>query len=524
MFKQSVSSTMLTSDAANIFFPHITGEMYGSDHTFLATVRALVAPRMPEGESIHVSFGRSDYNAAVVSETSARRMVEMICGNMYRGAGQIYIHNLANRDEANNIANIELLKRQFCEVYAGWQYHEKISNFYQKSFKVICFIHPESKSASLFVEQLNLQKLHYLQMSILAFLPWYFDPEKGMSEAEMALVHSLRERTPAKYEACIAELAKQHDLEAGRIRKLLQDFETKFERMECDRVRRDITRVDNDMTNLDRQYADFIKRRNDLCIRLLGLERRIEEGVESELMEYFLCNRKLHLENIDGTYMYFAVRDYLSYFDEDAAATYIKNRNGYFYSCCNSSLTKGGMEKLLTAIFVDQTIKIRFCAAYYFDMNGSVTPNSNHHFGPEFKGYRPNPHIDQYSCMGNYKPAINTALRNRDYITALEQCVASAKSLNFHDSTVMINFIEQFTANGGSSYKAIELPDGTVVSPREAVKWIEAQEAAANAAAVPEGVAPVSESAERVEVPTDAAERIAAVETAGAENAEPIPF
>lgn len=82
MFKQSVSSTMLTSDAANIFFPHITGEMYGSDHTFLATVRALVAPRMPEGESIHVSFGRSDYNAAVVSETSARRMVEMICGNM----------------------------------------------------------------------------------------------------------------------------------------------------------------------------------------------------------------------------------------------------------------------------------------------------------------------------------------------------------------------------------------------------------------------------------------------------------
>lgn len=524
MFKQSVSSTMLTSDAANIFFPHITGEMYGSDHTFLATVRALVAPRMPEGESIHVSFGRSDYNAAVVSETSARRMVEMICGNMYRGSGQIYIHNLANRDEANNIANIELLKRQFCEVYAGWQYHEKISNFYQKSFKVICFINPESKSASLFVEQLNLQKLHYLQMSILAFLPWYFDPEKGMSEAEMALVHSLRERTPAKYEACIAELAKQYDFEAGRIRRLLQGFETRFEKMECERVRRDITRVDNNMNDLDRQYADYLKQRNDLCIRLLGLERRIEEGVESELMEYFLCNRKLVLENIDGNYLYFAVRDYLSYFDEDAAATYIKNKNGYFYRSCNSSMTKDGMEKLLNAIFVDQTLKIRFCAAYYFDMNGSVTPQHSHRFGPEFQGYKPNPHIDRYTCMGNYKPAINTALRNRDYITALEQCVASAKSLNFHDSTVMEEFISQFTSNGGSSYKAIELPDGTIVSPKEAVKWIEAQEAAANAAAVPEGVAPVSESAERVEVTTDAAERIAAVEAAGAENAEPIPF
>lgn len=524
MFKQSVSSTMLTSEAANIFFPHITGEMYGSDQTFLATVRALVAPRMPEGESIHVSFGRSDYNAAIVSETSARRMVEMICGNMYRGAGQIYIHNLANRDEANNIANMELLKRQFCEVYAGWQYHEKISTFYQKSFKVICFINPESKSASLFVEQLNLQKLHYLQMSILAFLPWYFDPEKGMNETEMALVHSLRERSSAKYESLIAELSKQYDFEAGRIRKLLQGFETKFERMECDRVRRDISRVDNDLTNLDRQYADYLRRRNDLCIRLLGLERRIEEGVESELMEYFLCNRKLVLENIDNTYMYFAVRDYLSYFDEDAAATYIKNRNGYFYRSCNSSMTKDGMEKLLTAIFVDQTIKVRFCAAYYFDLNGSVTAQSGHRFGPEFNGYRPNPHINDYSCMGNYKPAINTALKNRDYITALEQCVASAKSLNFHDGTVMGAFTEQFTANGGSSYKAIELPDGSIVSPREAIKWIEAQEAAANAAAAPANEAPAAESAARVEVPVDAAERIAAVEAAGAENAEPIPF
>ena len=182
------------------------------------------------------------------------------------------------------------------------------------------------------------------------------------------------------------------------------------------------------------------------------------------------------------------------------------------------------MEKLLNAIFVDQTLKIRFCAAYYFDMNGSVTPQHSHRFGPEFQGYKPNPHIDRYTCMGNYKPAINTALRKRDYVTALEQCVASAKSLNFHDSTVMEEFISQFTSNGGSSYKAIELPDGTIVSPKEAVKWIEAQEAAANAAAVPEGVAPASESAERVEVPTDAAERIAAVEAAGAENAEPIPF
>ena len=526
MFKQSVSATDLTSDAANIVFPHIVGDTFGSDNTFLATLRALVAPRMPEGDTIRLSFGRSDYSAAVVSETSAKRMVEMICGNMIRGNGQIYIHNLANRDEANNIASLELLKRQFCEVYAGWQYHEKISVFYQKSFKVICFINPETKSASLFVEQLNLQKLHYLQMSILAFLPWYFDTDRGMTEAEMALVYSLRERSSAKYEECITKLSKQYDFEAGRIKRLLTGFETRYEKRERDRVKRDIAQVDRNLKDLDVRFANYIQQRNDLCIRLIGLEQRLADGAPSELMDYFLCNRKLYLEEAGDTAMYFAVRDYLSYFDEDAAQSYINNKNSRLYEYCGGYLTKERMEKLLTAIFIDQTLRIRFCAAYYFDLNGSVGAQYHHRFGPDFVGFKPNPHIDEFECMGNYKRTINDALTRRDYITALEQCVASAKSLNLHDSAVIGRFISQFANDGGASYKAIELPDGKIVTPKEAIEWIEKQEAAAKATAVPEGVAPEPESAERMpEVPADAAERIAAVETAGTpEDDAPVPF
>lgn len=481
MFKNSVSSTMLTSDAANLFFPNITGEMYGSDQTFLATLRAVVAPMVPEGESVHLSFSRSDYNAAIVAETPVRRMVEMICGNMYFDKGQIYIHNLANRDEANNVANIELLKQQFCAVYDGWSYLSKISDFYQKSFKVICFINPTIKSVVLFVEQLNLQKLHYLQMSTLAFLPWYFDTEHGIEEIELKLLKSLRLRNSDEWESCIGEIAKMYDFESGRIKRLLSGFETRFEKMECDRVRRDISSVDSAIKNLDRQYAQSIAQRNELCIKLLGLERRIEEGGQSELMDYFLCNRKLILEDVDGVNMYFSVRDYLSYFDEDAASSYINNQSGYFYRRCTSETEREGMRKLLQAIFIDQTIRIRFCAAYKFDMHGAVSALYQHNFGPECNGYSPNPHINNYECMGNYKRIINEALARRDYITALEQCIASAKSLNFHDSTVMGTFIEQFTAGGGSSYKAIELPDGRVVSPKEAIKWIEEQEATENA-------------------------------------------
>ncbi len=525
MFKQSVASTMLTSDAANMFFQNIMGEPYGSDTTFLATLRALVAPRLPDGESVHLSFGRSEYDAATVAETPAERMVEVICTDMYTdGKGQIYIHNLANREESSNVAVIELLKSQFCKVYKGWQFLDKISLFYQKSFKVICFINPEMKSAALFVEQLNLQKLHYLQMSTLAFLPWYFDAEHGIEEIELEMLKSLRERSSTKWEGYITEISKRYDFEAVRIKKMLAGFETKYEEMECNRVKRSISAVDKNLKELDNQFANYIKQRNDLCIRLLGLERKIEEGGQSELMEYFLCNRKLVLEDVDGTNMYFAVRDYLSYFDEDAAASYIKNKNSYFYRRCGSSITKEGMQKLLTAIFIDQIIRIRFCAAYCFDMNGSVRAQYNHRFGPECNGYSPNPHINNYECMGSYKKIINEALTRRDYIAALEQCVASAKSLNFHDSTVMDTFITQFTENGGTAYKAIELPDGSVVSPKEAIKWIEDQEAAAKAVTEPASETPAAESAKRMtEVPADVAERAAEATDTPVPAADPEP-
>lgn len=67
---------------------------------------------------------------------------------------------------------------------------------------------------------------------------------------------------------------------------------------------------------------------------------------------------------------------------------------------------------------------------------------------------------------------------NRDYIGALEQCVASCKSLNWGDSTVMGTFMNtMWNSDDGYNNRCIELPDGRVVKPAEAIKWLEQQEA-----------------------------------------------
>ena len=63
-------------------------------------------------------------------------------------------------------------------------------------------------------------------------------------------------------------------------------------------------------------------------------------------------------------------------------------------------------------------------------------------------------------------------LRKRNYIAAVEQCVASCKSLNWGDSTVMESFMNSFW----DGTKCIELPDGSVVNAEQAVRWLEEQD------------------------------------------------
>ncbi len=487
MFKTSIASTPLVTDAANAYFHNIYGDNFGNDATFLTTLRALVAPRIKEDERIYLMFGQSSYDTNAVGSAPTDRVVTAICRNyeLNDSNGTIIIHSFISNEE-NNLANFRAIGAKFTSCYEGYHCLDKVKAFYHKSFNVDCYINPERKNVIVFVDNLDAKKLHYLQVSILAFLPWYFDPEAGVSELEMELLYSLRETTSEKYESCIARIAETYDFKSARIRQLLAGFETRYERLECDKVRNEIQKFDNEMNRLNEQIGVLLGRRNDTCIKLLGLERKIAEGGEdSEIMEYFLCNNRLYLEQVTDQDMYFAVKDYLVYFDREMAERAINNARSFVYPYGNNShsgITKDGMKKLMTEIFVSEEprLRIKFCAAYRFALNGGVGTQGAHRFSCEFSDCMPNTHIDRYNCMGNYPMTINKLLANHDYIGALEQCIASCKSLNWGDSTVMGTFMENMWGGTRVNNRCIELPDGRVVKPVEAIKWLEEQETASN--------------------------------------------
>ena len=136
------------------------------------------------------------------------------------------------------------------------------------------------------------------------------------------------------------------------------------------------------------------------------------------------------------------------------------------------------IRRLLNAIFVDRLLQMRVCAAYNmrFDASSCNAVNS-YGYGASCNDATPNTHIDAYTCMGDHRQIINELLAERDYVSAVDQCITSARSLNFEDPTVIREFIYRlYGCRNGINLRCIVLPDGSVVGPKKAIKWLKEQE------------------------------------------------
>ena len=515
MFKQTITATPFTTDDANNYFSNITGNTYGGDVSMLATLRALIAPRIPKDESIRVAFGNSSYSANEIRNATVEGGVRAICRSIaFDEYGFFYVHSFSNATE-ENAASFDVLEKKMCSVYSEFSRLEAVTAFFRKSFRVDCFINPKRKQVAVFVDELTNRRLHYIQCALLAMIPWYFDKEKGVTATEMELIKSLRETDSTNYLNLLTVLASQYNFKEARVRKLLDGFELRYERLELDRCKGQINNYDSTLQRLNEQIGQQIAMRNDTLIKIAGLEQKINEGTaeDSEIMEYFLCNNKLSLENVTDTRMEFVVKDYLSYFDRDMAERTIHNHRSTPYR--NSRFTEEETERLLTELFLkeDSGLRIKTCAAYRFDLNGSVRGLSDYRFSAEYNDAIPNMHIQRHSCMSAYATIINDLLINRNYIGAIEQCVASCKSLNFGDGVVMDEFWSTLFRGSYGNSCCIELPDGRTVKITELLKWLKQKDEEAEKAAQETAKEEAAEAVEQEAEQNEQAEQPEAAET-----------
>lgn len=476
MFKKCIRTTPFMEGAANDCFHNISGYEYEGDCSFVSTLRALLGKRINEDDEVYLNFSRSSYSARDLGTLDIAEAINLITPRIMKTEnGIITVHSFEDSEE-NRVAWLTLVKNHFTEVFKNYDLLEKFTEFYSKSFKTFCFINSKTKNVMIFVDDLDIRKMHYLQCSIVAFLPWYFQPNdenKGITQEEMELIKSLRMRSAVEYERILFKISENYNLREYRIKQLLKGFESNIKEQQIEWVSRQISNVDRDINSRNETINNLIQNKRELGLKLLGLQCELDNGDgESEIMDYFLRNKNLILESVNQDKITFIVRDRCEYFDEDTVQSVIDNKRSYVYSN-NRDIDKEDCGRLIKAIFIDQKLHVNFCAAYTFWIGDSVRAMSHYDYGMQCENYMPNPHIDEYACLGNYVTPINECLANYNFIGAIAQCVASCKSLNFYDTAVMNEFVKTLYS---SRNKCIELPDGTYVTSKEAIEWLKNDE------------------------------------------------
>jgi len=477
MFNKRVHGTTLTSAVADRLFSNITtGTTLGTlDQSFLATLRALLHKRLPSNESVSITYKYlhlTEYDMSTASTSQHMNwfmhgMAEQQQASTYN----IHIVHTAHSSVGSRVLEIVKASAGIGKRYmGGFTRRDDLHIFFVRKAKALFYTDASEKCTVIFTNKLELKQFHALQMMIPKYLPHLFT-DNPLSEKETSLLKSLGNKSAIEYETLIEAFAKDLDLRTEIIRSKLAGFEASFERIKSDELRCEILTHQKDYEHYFVLMRDAHNLMQERMYTLAGLENSINsQSGDSELMEYFMCNKNLTILHVEGTVIKFIACGYADIYDIDAFEKFSSNHRGYLYQRINPRITATQMEMLYQAIFSDGIYKLRICAAYIVDMRTGLRPLQHLDLPAESRTYLPNPHIQSFGCIGNYAGRFQEYMQKRDYVGAIDQAVVSARNLNFYDSSVMARFAEDFSR---TTITCLEAQDGSLLTPQEAISQLE---------------------------------------------------
>jgi hypothetical protein len=144
----------------------------------------------------------------------------------------------------------------------------------------------------------------------------------------------------------------------------------------------------------------------------------------------------------------------------------------------NRNLWKKNRENrklLLDNIFSDDPkLMIKMCGNYRLSMRDCrVYTSSNYDYeraDPMYKSCIPNPHLKLFDCLGGYKDKVMNAMLHRNYIGAIELCIASAGSVNLDETDQTFRPFLGWVLS--SNEKILKTKGGVEMTPEEALVWL----------------------------------------------------
>lgn len=452
--------------------------LYGSDTTMISTIQYLLRGRVENGTRIdvRVSTGGRYYTAMPTYQRLIGRFLDRLSdetdSSMFIFATDDNPSSLRDGVTENNKDGILTV---YDDVY---KLKPQITDFFGTKFGVYVFINEEKRSTIVFTSKPNVERYHWLQCVMPMLLPWFWTNEEGklvVPKEDAEFLETLNHSNEEAYLAFFQKFIDENGIEAQYRREMLKGFLSATKQAGIDDA---VRRINNENEEIERYYAEIRNRMrniNELNIRLTGLRALVSEDADNEFVEYIENNEFVEIvEFANRTAMTIGCSGYLTYFDSDRLETYIDNKNSFLYGCIRRNVVSDeDFVTLLKGIFIDQTLKLRVWAPYKIDMSQMWVDGCAGYTNGKDDTHMANPHIYHFSCIGNHKTDMNECLRKGDYIGLIETCIASARNLNFSDSTVCSEFFKDLSsAEVFEHRKYIEAPNGDLMTPKEAVEYL----------------------------------------------------
>ena len=485
MFTKEIYETILTSEVADRLFSNIN-DSNTLDKSFLTTLRALLHKRLPSDETVWLRcnrINRHDWPIQDISQASDSDVMNYIVPTQPQRSRQHSITIVYTSEHETGTDILEIVKANTGEgkrYMSSFKRRDDLQVFYARKMKALFYTDDSERYTVIFAEKLGIKQFHALQMVIPRYFPWLFI-DAPPNEMEMALLKSLGNKSASEYESLIENITKGLNIRSEIIRSKLAGFETVHERSQMEDIRREITVLQASYEREITALRELGKKIDVQMYTLAGLECSInKQSEDSELMAYFICNKNLTLIEARGTSIEFIVHGYADIFNEDVFDRYVANHDGFLYNNIppSASVSKTHLERFYRTIFNEGKYKLRLCAGFSADIQNGITPISGYAFPAESKTYLPNLHIQQHGCIGGYAGRFAEYLQRKDYVGAIDQAVVSTRNLNFTDSVVMGKLAQKLL---GASIKCIEKPDGTLLSPLQAINEMEGVQSNADA-------------------------------------------
>lgn len=474
-----VRETPFCTADADALFSRISceqGNSFCNDYSLMTALRMVIYPVLDEDESYTVVT--KDLRYPCKKPTSERVLKEL---------------GISNDDDVNNTLTVISLRSNgdnidretgkilptYSEPWfrllfnsvlkhkqeAGWQTVGTV-NTMTTDFHIWCVTNVKKHSTIIVAEELNPCWVHALSMVTPMYFSWI--PQEKYDDTWKRYGRAMLTENLNEFNLLVAEQAAKYDFSTIRVKRLLEGFEKRMTERELRAINDQIQRDDNDFNSLQNEIKKVLEKRSEHLIRKMGLEAQLEEGKgDSAIMQYFLSNKNVHLENTEDAKMTFVVTGYLNNWDKSLARRALDSSGSLFYAYTHGNVGREDAKRFAKAIFIDQSYKLRICAAYSVAIGSDVRAISGYRFGSEYETYAPNQHIQHNACTGGYRTTLNEMARDGNWCGAIDLCMASAYSLALNDPSAQtqMNWIYEHMDK-----PIIETKDGEIISVSECIK------------------------------------------------------